>query len=145
MNLTGGEIDGVLSRHADIKHVFMGCVPCDRIPTRDRYPYALVVNTDVSKGAGEHWVVIYATSPTVVEYFDSLAKEPIPSIKEYLETFRTVIENPKPLQDKLSEVCGAYCMYFVAMRVQGRSLTEICNYLRSRKCSDDYVASFFFQ
>ena len=144
MNLSTVDITRTLNADSKTRNVFLCCTPCDAIPYSDKFPYAIVVNTDTSRGPGKHWVVIYAVSPNVVEYFDSFAASPIPQIARYLDGFRTVLRNPKQIQGNDSYVCGCYCIYYIMMRTAGQPLSMICHKLKSNPNPDNYVAFFYY-
>jgi hypothetical protein len=136
------QISSVLTRHAKARHVFVGCFPSDMIPVKDRYPYAMVVNTDSSARKGRHWVAIYVPSPYVVEYFDSFGMEPNKNIKDFLKKFLIRRRSSVMLQSIFSDVCGMYCIYFIIKRCCGESLSSIVSHLQQKRCPDSVIKLF---
>ena len=60
----------------DTKVRWLGTNARDQIPSlkNEKRPFALVVNTDVAAGPGEHWLVLYAPRDSFkIEMFDFLA------------------------------------------------------------------------
>lgn len=139
------QISSVLSRHAKARRVFIGCFPSDMIPLNDRYPYAMVVNTDSSARKGRHWIAIYVPSPSTAEYFDSFGMEANKNIKNYLKNFLIVRRSNKMLQSIFTDVCGMYCIYFIIKRSTGESLYSIVSHLHRKRCSDSVVKLFCAQ
>ena len=139
------QISFVLSRHAKTRRVFVGCFPSDMIPFKDRYPYAVVVNTDSSARKGRHWVAIYVPSPSVVEYFDSFGMEPNKNIKDFLKCFHIERRSSEMLQSIFSDVCGMHCIYFIIKRCSGESFASIVCHLRRKRCPDSVVKLFCAQ
>lgn len=139
------QIDKALSRNSATRRRFLGCFAADGIPAFSAdadYPYGLVVNTDEARLPGEHWVAIWASSPSLVEYYDSLAEWPpqSPHISAYLLRFTHIRRNRVPLQSQLSSACGKHALYFILKRCQGRTYSAIVNHLRRRiKSTPDRV------
>jgi len=46
----------------------------------ERFPAALIVNTDKSTDRGQHWVAVYCDAYQTGEYFDSYGREPFEEI-----------------------------------------------------------------
>lgn len=56
--------DEMLSAH------LLGVFAADQIPKRrNKYPYGLIVNTDVSSKPGAHWCAIYGDRQGSVDFF----------------------------------------------------------------------------
>ena len=59
------------------KRTFCGVFPSDKLPkTIDKYPCAIVANTDASGQPGSHWVVFYFPSEQKGEFFNSYGQPP---------------------------------------------------------------------
>lgn len=116
---------------------FLGVFAADEAPTElprnsDFYPCALVINTDVSSGPGQHWVACYVSSPTsVVEFFDSYGKLPAyyPNLRVTTMSRRVRRLSTASFQSSRSLVCGHYCVFFLCKRASGWSSTFIKNVL----------------
>ena len=144
MNLSELDIFNVLKAYNKTRNVFIDCVPCDLLPDSDRYPYAVVANTDTSDKKGRHWIVIYATSPTSAEYFDTSGRAPTGLIKEYLSRFPNVLTSDTPVQSPFTNVCGAYCVYYIVQRCAGKTFKEIISKLTCMSEADLTVCSLYY-
>jgi hypothetical protein len=106
---------------------FLGVYAADRIPTRlQHYPCCLIANTDPHNRRGQHWVAMYAASPTRVEFFDSYGMPPEVYTSLRIR-FAIPTYNTQSLQSFLSNVCGHYCVYFLCARVyHNASFSDVC-------------------
>ena len=119
----------------------LGVFSADKIPSRvtvDRHLARLklrsggnslvyfIANTDPARKAGSHWVafVVFASHPTVIEYFDSfgLALDFYDELKRvclrlgYFRSTSTLLcVNTQALQCDSTSVCGHYCVIFLVM------------------------------
>ena len=136
------EIANALRREKVTKNLFYGVYPSDKIPknffTR-KGEGGIVFNFDASHLAGSHWVSVYKDNIGNVEYFDSYGLPPLhPNV---IEMFRGKITyNNKRLQGFNSDVCGAYCLYFLYKKGQKKSLKTIVEQFGKNYClNDNYV------
>ena len=139
------QIEQILRSHHSTRQHFQGCYAADEISkklTTLKYPYAFVVNTDVSKQPGEHWVAVYVCSETLVEYFDSLSEPPNEYIGQFLSKFSTIVKNEYILQNPFTNVCGQFCIYFIVKRCCGFSFFSIVIFLNKLKNADKFVRNF---
>jgi hypothetical protein len=141
--LSEGQIFRFLRNHPKSRQIFLECVPSDAILTPRHYPYALVVNTDDSKGDGIHWTAFFVTSPRNVEYFDSLGREPEGDIKDFYESFPFRKRSVVRLQSLFSNACGPYVLYFILRRCGGISFESIMDSLRLHQSPDSVVTQWF--
>lgn len=121
-----------------VSRCFIGVFPCDKLPVRVEYPCALVANTDESDEKGEHWVAYFFDSNLSADYFDSYGNPPY---NNYLLKFLT--DNCKQyncnniqLQGFGSEVCGQYCISFLAHRARGVSMDVFAENYRGQGPGD---------
>ena len=73
--LSNLEILSYLHRHKLSNINFIGCFAADKLPAvnkLNKFPTALISNTDVARNNGEHWIVIIYTDLNTAEYFDPL-------------------------------------------------------------------------
>ena len=121
---------------------FLGVFAADRIPQLDqrqeRYPCALIANTDPSTRPGEHWVAYYLSSPnSPIEFFDSYGLEP--TFYPNLPTFTTpTVHNSTSLQSLNSLVCGHYCLLFIFLRSRNKSISKIVRFIQSNSHSESF-------
>ena len=102
------EIDSILYSDKYCDRVFKGTHAIDALPQFE--PGCYVVNLAPSNHPGIHWVAVFSlTGRDDVEYFDS-AGQPAPSqlVQWWQSSF---IQNPCPLQDANTDVCGQYIIW----------------------------------
>ena len=112
--------------------MFLGCFPCDLLPSPDslQYPKALIVNFDSHEKEGSHWVAIYAQGrQRDVIYFDSLALPIPPLIINFLNKFPRIKRNLIPFQSPLANTCAHYTIYFIYYLSQGHSFDNFLHQL----------------
>jgi hypothetical protein len=141
--LSEEQIFRFLRNHPKSRHVFLECVPSDEIKKARRHPYALIVNTDNSRGQGIHWTAFFVTSPNSVEYFDSFGQPPQGKIKEFYESFNHRKRSIEYLQSPFSNSCGPYALYFVLRRCGGISFDRIIDSLKLHRSPDSVVTQWF--
>ena len=106
---------------------FAGCFRATNFPGRSTG--TLVVNTDTSTKPGTHWIGIFLTSPQNGEWFDSYGNPP----EFYGAVFTEFMNNhcnewewsDRKLQSDWSDVCGHYCIFYVAHRARRYSMKKI--------------------
>lgn len=97
---------------------YLGTFPQDKAPL-GRTGMA-IINTDVSKGPGIHWVALYLTPKTVYVY-DSFARPTSQLLKILTKNAKgkkiKMIESDRSdaEQKKTSEVCGVLCLSWLAV------------------------------
>ena len=70
--MNGRDLRELLTSDIHIKRIFKGVYSRDKLPRyRMKKPSLLIVNTDHSKGPGEHWICIFVGINNVIEYWDS--------------------------------------------------------------------------
>jgi len=125
----------ILSKRIDrSKCKFLGVFPRDLIPNESDihyYPSCFVSNTDSSKGNGIHWVAFYFSSPSQLDFFDSLGKCYLDyGFNKFHLQYPNLISvslNYHRLQSNSSSVCGHYCVYFLLCRASAHPLFNIIN------------------
>ena len=110
---------------------FLGVFAADTVPSAAHkfvFPCCFVINTDKSSQPGEHWVACLVLSPRHVEFFYSygMSASAYPNLNI---PFRITVRNTVLLQSLGSVACGHYCIYFLCMRLNGRSLGEVVRHL----------------
>ena len=100
----------------------------DQIPflKNEKRPFALVVNTDVAAGPGEHWLALYAPRDLLkIEMFDSFGLPPnIYSFDPPLIYFTS-----RSIQSFGNKVCGHYALLFIYFRSRNYSFDNTINNL----------------
>ena len=131
------QIRNALQADPYVSPYFAGVFPCDRLQQLDirTTPFALVANTDPSYRNGEHWVAFHVDDKGRSEYFDSYG---FPPLQEEFQDFalRTLQDVNKDSGEKVtfnnvqlqaidSDVCGQYCIAYLAKRARGTSMPSI--------------------
>lgn len=102
-----------------------GVFPSDKVPVVNKYPSALIANTDPHNQPRTHWIAMYFVTPDESEFFDSYGFPPETyGMDEYVLRTSTYF-NDKPLQGLTSDVCGDYCLFYLLHRAQNVDLNTI--------------------
>ena len=123
------EISALLMRDSRARRVFRGVFPRDKLPEYvNGDASAYIINTDHSRGSGEHWVAVWFDGQGRAEYFDSFGLPP--SIHNSVLNFikRNSVHysyNQRLFQSLLSSACGLYVLYFVLMKSRGARLSRL--------------------
>jgi len=111
---------------------YRGTFSCDTLPppmsTGDGQPRLMIVNTDPSYEAGEHWIAIYVDSTGHRgEFFDSFGRRPPPVFEAYMNVncWNYWSFNERQLQSITSSMCGYYCVYYCMLRSAGIDMFKI--------------------
>ena len=117
-----------------VSQYFDGVFPCDKLPQTIQYPCAVVANTDPSNEQGEHWVAFHFDNEGNGEYFDSYGRPPENnSLFAFLVNNSVTCKcNSVPVQGLNSEVCGQYCISFLAQRARGVSMDNVVKTFRGK-------------
>lgn len=125
------------------RQFYVGCFPCDLIPTIKRFPAALIANHDASTMDGSHWVAMFAPSQSKIIYFDPFGDAaPEGPISDYLERFPRIIRNKCRFQPADSFACGAYAMFVVYHLCLGQSFDKVLSLLCMSPDPDRLVRTF---
>ena len=113
------------------------------------YPSFIIVNLDLRKQNGSHWIAI-AMFPNDVYICDSLgALMPTPHFPSqlinflYRVSFQRRLHITRRLQADNSTNCGLYCIYFIHMMVKNNFadfLSKFCN----NYCLNDLIIELYF-
>lgn len=127
--MNGAQIRNILSSDTAAKKYFIGIFTSDRLP-KDNIPYpsCFVLNTDIEGGAGLHWLAVILKSSEELEFFDSFGRHPKDintDIYKYIQKFKSAIYNKVQIQSPDSEVCGAYCVYYLFHRCRGLCMDSV--------------------
>lgn len=108
---------------------------------------AMIVNTDVDSGPGEHWLAFYIENE-VLEFFDSFGRPPEDfnqHIESYVKKFRSVNYFSHCFQDDSSYNCGQFCIFYIIRRLQGHKMEHIFQELTACTNCDEYVRNFYIE
>ena len=128
-----------INNDAILKEIFIGVSASDTIPMIKSKPAALIINLDVSKNPGSHWVALFYSKDGKIENFDSFGRQPIPSILDYISNYvGSYTYNNVCVQELWTISCGQMCLYYLVWRCRGIPFREIINSM----VSDDFIAGF---
>jgi hypothetical protein len=110
-----------------------------------------VLNTDVEKGRGEHWCMLYFDGD-LCEFFDPFGMPPgtygFNKLLQLRRGVRKKIWNRMCMQNIQSKVCGAHCLFYGFHRSRGIQLKEIMgfydatNLLKNDHMVENFVKAF---
>lgn len=127
------QIDLILRSNARTKHPYEGTFPSDKLETISvhKYPSCYIVNSDKSTKPGRHWLCVYVSSPSRINFFDSYALD-LPNYSD-IDKFvhriggdgATIYSlSGTPLQSDFSDVCGHWCIAFADLLSSGVQFNE---------------------
>jgi hypothetical protein len=105
----------------------IGVYAADTLPIKYSKPAAFIANTDEQGKPGTHWVAIFIPKAGKTEYFDSYGLSPY--VRDHLLFLKNenYTYNEKEMQSLTSNVCGHYCLMFLASRMNGHTLKKFQN------------------
>lgn len=98
---------------------FRGVFSRDKLPVKPKIYESAVVNLDIDRGKGTHWVAYFKKSKDVV-YFDSFGNLPPPLELEKYFTGLRVKYNYNQKQKYNTNVCGQLCLKFLKSQCSNR-------------------------
>ena len=121
------DLNLIASSDYTLSKSFKGVYACDELPKLiTTYPASFIVNTDKAKYAGKHWIAMYFENQGLCDIFDSYGMTPFGEIYSFASDNAAVVQyNNLFLQNPISNLCGAYCLYFLHYRCRGYSLNAI--------------------
>lgn len=112
---------------------------------------ACILNTDVSTGAGKHWVCVFVdarSSPVSVEYFNSAGNPPPSPVTRWMEQTREALiaAGRKAVTRSVTSVrhqqadteCGLYALLYIRARLEGKPATAF----EAERITDSEVERF---
>jgi hypothetical protein len=124
---TALQSDDVVARYFD------GVFASDKLPIPlPHFPSAVVANVDPAHKAGSHWIAYHFDGGQHLDYFDSYGHPPQfynDDLGEFATMNSTTVSyNDRQVQGFDTDVCGQYCILFLALRARGYSLQGIRDY-----------------
>ena len=121
------QLDRVLRSDRVAGPLFLGVFSKDRLPSViPKYPSGLIVNSDTSRGAGEHWMAVFYNKDRSCEFFDPYGLHPkFYGLLEHLKnTAKRVTWNRVAYQPYYSQACGYYCLIYMLLKSRNISLKK---------------------
>ena len=105
----------------------MGVFSSDTLPTSiKKRPAIIVCNTDPSDRSGEHWICIYIDRNRCGEFFDNFGRRPCQPFCSFMDNHCiNWTYNDRQLQHILSNLSGAYCIFFAIFKSYGHDMRRI--------------------
>jgi hypothetical protein len=126
---------------------FAGVYASDELPQSvDRKPRLFIVNTDVSRGFGIHWVALYFPIDEPAEFFNSIGHPPDSHFHRFLQNNGpTYMFQKRRLQGFGSRTCGQFCLFYALHRCRGWTLEKIVDFFKGQKewQNDETIRHFF--
>ncbi len=156
--MNAGEITCFIRKSPLLSTQNLGVFAVDRLPvvraSEMKYPFSLIVNTDMWGNKGKHWIAIYIASPQEGEFFDSLGNGPSHYSGVFLDFMKRYCGklkwNDRQLQSHETDVCGQYCLFYLSMRSRGLPLDLIVspfsmNYYLNDKAIESCMTEFYMK
>ena len=145
--MNGADVARLARADPAIRRTFAGVYNMsDNWPDPVSLPACYVVNTDNSRGPGEHWVAFFIDSDMSADYFDSYGIHPVKKTLNWLRDRTICVHyNTLWLQSPASMVCWAYCLYFLHKRSNNVALENALSIFKEHnfRNNDKLVLSFF--
>ena len=128
-----------------IRERFRGVYPIDLIPKNLPIRSVIIVNQDASNQKRSHWVVIHYTSDAIVEYFDSVGKQPKVEVHNLLVSQDMMyMYNNNRLQSYNTYTCGLFCLYYSYYSCRDINFSNILNCFSDNLVDNEILVSRFF-
>lgn len=135
--MNANQIKIILSNEHVTAPYFKGVFSSDTIPILQKNE-AIVVNTDKASEKGTHWLAFFMNETKTIEVFDSYGQSP-----EFYGIFiPNTCWNNIVFQSLSSNVCGAYCIYFIYKRCLGFSMYSVISEMCLNKINDFKMYQF---
>ena len=114
----------------EIKKYYQNEPKFDGVYSRNNLPRikngVYVINLDVYKSIGTHWIALYVNGNNVI-YFDSFGVEHISKeIKKFIVN-KNIITNIYRIQAFALIMCGYFCIGFIDVMLKGKRLLDYTN------------------
>ena len=122
------QIANLVSGNVSLSETFLGVYSLNALPDRlpRNCPITLIVNTDTSNLAGQHWIAIWISPNKIGEVFDSYGRLPPARVQRWMNIqTRMWTFNRRLVQSYTSTKCGAFCLFYLYHKVHGVSLKNI--------------------
>jgi hypothetical protein len=118
--MQGSDFVECLKKFPTINKHFQGVFAIDTLPKRLKHRHFCICNTDPHYLKGSHWLVFVNCEKNKYEVFDSLGIDENKQIllKTYCKfNTKELIFNETSFQEKDSDSCGPYALYFIFHRL----------------------------
>ena len=107
----------------------VGVYPADRLPPVQKYPSALVVNSDPDGMRGSLWLAMYFDDHKKAEFFYSYGLPPEIYRNHFIQFLEKnsshFVRNEVRLQSFNTTVCGQHCLFYLLHRCRNISMNKI--------------------
>lgn len=124
------EITKLLSEDPVTSSLFIGCFPCNKLPTPPSRKFSLVVNLSPSNHEGTHWIAIFGGTGNKAYVFDSLGLKLKNDYiirwlrKHFVKYFCNSIQH----QSFTTNTCGGFCIFFIRKLSSGFSFNDVVRF-----------------
>ena len=151
--MNGAQINNFLSLDPFTGSVYRGLAMQDSnfLPGVSQNRALYVLNTDKSRGEGEHWCAVYFEN-SIQEFWDPFGLPPEAYEFERLLSLRKGVKskvcNGQQVQDFSNTTCGPHCLFFAFHRCRGYSMQAILklysqtNFTENDRMVDEFVTGF---
>ena len=144
--MNASTINEYLISDVNIKRIYRGVISSNELYKICKNNECLyVVNTDPNYLPGSHWIVIYSSNKSC-EIFDSLGENPLSygtHFTNFLFNYNKYSYCIKQLQNKMSNTCGIFCIFYIFWKTRGFDLNEIVNTFSHDTVLNEYLMRKF--
>ena len=144
--LNTAQLNQVLSSNFFAGCGFGGVYASDKLPKHVPWGKRFyIANTDPANKPGQHWVAFFFNTNNTCVYFDSFGLPPLRAsfIRFMEDNSERWIYSSKRLQHPSSKLCGYYCIFFIHLMCEGKTLRGVVKALSDDlKWNDRMVEDF---
>ena len=126
------QLKNLVKSDRKILKIFGAILPKDKLPkSKPLRNIAYIVNTDRTGGKGKHWLLLYCVvggDSSLVYFVDPLGNPPHhynSHLSTFCSKFQKIITLSHPIQDRDSQLCGLFVMYFLHHLARGHHLKSV--------------------
>ena len=127
----------------------IGVFAADLIPNYGqlvKFPLWFIANTQKQNASGEHWVLMYADSSSLLEYFDTFGNGALSVYQNFTSNFAEIIHNERIVQGPTTTTCGMHCLYYAFLRCRGLEMQRIIRtYSQVDTTENDRMVERFYE
>ena len=146
--MNGLEISNLLSHNENVVKYFKGIYASDQLKGLDLDPpYFIIVNTDIARNTGLHWICVFVLDGKRIEFFDSIGNYPFiynRFISDFILNSSYLFYSKNRIQNFSTPTCGNFCVMFSYLRCNGYSFKDILNLFSSNLELNEQILRNFF-
>jgi hypothetical protein len=135
-----------LDYYLDSVNNYRGTFMSDTLPKKIKSDESCVINLDIDKNNGTHWVCVYNSPKNKhIYYIDPFGLPPSKRIHNYLKTSKKeCLYNNQQLQYINSVLCGYYCVMFILELSKGEDIYDILSKFKFNPIENEKIITKYF-